>query len=368
MLITPGGTRVNNPVRADALVQWLKQQNCELINTSDESTYQQYCTNGASSVLDLTFATQATAEIVTDWSICDDWSTGSDHEVIYFSILSESVEFVDSPVLSTLAYNMDKANWPEFHGVLLKGWCELSVKLGQLLGESPTSHQMDKAAELVQTYISGAADSAIPYKKLSLFSKRWWTQELSELRTLMARSRRLWKQNRDDSLLFKEFHRYRNNYFHKIREAKRAIWTNWLSQAKGNDIWQAYKYTKACKVEKLPSIQSDSGPQINFDGKYNAFIKAMYPKPPEVDLGQEADTAPRLEPWIEVTDKEIQNAIFTSSPKKALGPDLLIIQNHPTGLQDHSRHTEQAIHHCLTPWIPSHLMAPGNRSHSQEVW
>ena len=103
-------SRVNNPVRADALVQWLKQQNCELINTPDESTYQQYCTNGASSVLDLTFATQATAEIVTDWSICDDWSTGSDHEVIYFSILSENVEFVDSPVLSTLAYNIDKAN------------------------------------------------------------------------------------------------------------------------------------------------------------------------------------------------------------------------------------------------------------------
>ena len=223
------------------MVQWLKQQNCELINTPDESIYQQYCTNGASSVLDLTFATQATAEIVTDWSICDDWSTGSDHEVIYFLILSESVEFVDSPVLSTLAYNIDKANWPEFHGVLLKGLCELSVELGQLLGESPTTHQMNKAAELVQTYISGAADSAISYKKSSLFSKRWWTQELSELCTLMARSRRLWKQNRDDSLLLKEFHRYHNNYFHKIREAKRATWTNWLSQAKGNDIWQAYK-------------------------------------------------------------------------------------------------------------------------------
>ena len=106
------------------------------------------------------------------------------------------MEFVDSPVLSTLvAYNIDKANWSEFYGVLLKGLCELSVKLGQLLGESPTNHQIDKAAELVQTYISGAADSAIPYKKSSLFSKRWWTQELSELRTLMARSGRLWKQN-----------------------------------------------------------------------------------------------------------------------------------------------------------------------------
>ena len=75
-------SRVNNPVRADALVQWLKQQNCELINTPDESTYQQYCTNGASSVLDLTFATQATAEIVTDWSI---------HEVIYFLVEADGL-------------------------------------------------------------------------------------------------------------------------------------------------------------------------------------------------------------------------------------------------------------------------------------
>ena len=83
-----------------------------------------------------------------------------------------------------------------------------------------------------------------------------------------------------------------------------------LSQAKGNDIWQAYIYTKPRKVEKLPPIQSDSGPQINFDGKCNAFIKAMDPKPPGVGLGQEADTAPRLEPWTEVTNKEIQNAIY----------------------------------------------------------
>ena len=30
------------------------------------------------------------------------------------------MEFVDSPVLSTLAYNIDKADWPEFYGVLLK--------------------------------------------------------------------------------------------------------------------------------------------------------------------------------------------------------------------------------------------------------
>ena len=87
------------------------QSRCgKLINAPAESTYQQYRTNGASSVLDLTFATQATAEIVTDWSICDDWSTGSDHGVIHFSILSESVEFVDSSVLSTLAYNINKAN------------------------------------------------------------------------------------------------------------------------------------------------------------------------------------------------------------------------------------------------------------------
>ena len=64
-------------------------------------------------------------------------------------------------------------------------------------------------------------------------------------------------------------------------------------------LWNKVFFAQSCKVKKLPPIQSDSGPQISFDDRCNAFIKAMYPKPPEVDLSQEADIASRLEPWTE---------------------------------------------------------------------
>ena len=35
----------------------------------------------------------------------------------------------------------------------------------------PTESDMDEVAEILQKYISSAADSAIPYKKLSTFPK-----------------------------------------------------------------------------------------------------------------------------------------------------------------------------------------------------
>ena len=165
-------------------------------------TYTQYRVNGASSVLDLTFATQAITELVTNWTICNDLATKNDHEIVYFSILTESTEFVENPVISTMIYNIEKTNWPEFHNALLRELPEITAQIDNLLetnssdlsvltnltnetnmsnlsklsnlskSNTSTNFDMDKAAEILQKYISNAADSAIPYKKSSTFSKR----------------------------------------------------------------------------------------------------------------------------------------------------------------------------------------------------
>ena len=144
---------------------------------------------------------------------------------------------------------------------------------------------MDKAVEILQKYISDAADSAILYRKSSTFSKRWWISKLSELKTSMCRFRRIWKDDRNNEFLIEDFYKARNEYFREIRKAKRENWSKWLSQAARNDIWQVYKYMKPRRFEKLLLIESREGSKTDFEGKCDAFIEAIYSKLSEV-LGE----------------------------------------------------------------------------------
>ena len=62
----------------------------------------------STSVIDLTFATPHMTNKITNWSINENASTESDHEVIEFSIICKNIETVDSPMND--AYNVDKTN------------------------------------------------------------------------------------------------------------------------------------------------------------------------------------------------------------------------------------------------------------------
>ena len=90
-------SRIQNSIRANALISWINRFNCELINILDKMTYISH--SGISqSVLDLTFATSRIAENIIDWAINDEIVTGSDHEVIAFNLLSKNAQNVDSPL------------------------------------------------------------------------------------------------------------------------------------------------------------------------------------------------------------------------------------------------------------------------------
>src|SRR5438034_6891348 len=93
-------------------------------------------------------------------------------------------------------------------------------------------------------------------------------------------------------------------------------------------FFKAFQYTKQNKVEKLPILQYQSEnieeKAITFQNKCDAFLKTLFIKPPESTEPvwtnyQESDNWI----WPEVTKNEIKTAIFTSSTKKAAGPDTI---------------------------------------------
>ena len=93
--------------RSKTLTTWLARYYCELVNTPDIDTYTQF-SEQTLSVIDLAFATPSLYSSIIDWQINEDLPTGSDHEVIQFSLCTDNIELVDSPFEAS--FNIKKAN------------------------------------------------------------------------------------------------------------------------------------------------------------------------------------------------------------------------------------------------------------------
>ena len=103
--------KIQNSIRANALISWINRFNCELINISNKMTYKSY-SEITQSVFDLTFVITKIAENIIDWTINDEIVTKSHHDIIAFNLLSKNNQKVNSSLNTT--YNVQKADWKIF--------------------------------------------------------------------------------------------------------------------------------------------------------------------------------------------------------------------------------------------------------------
>jgi hypothetical protein len=97
-----------SPTRAETIVNLIENQDLQLINEPDIPTYN-YRNGTGSSVLDLTITTSQLARLTINWLVNSELYTGSDHEVIQFTVISEDIETVPLPTI-TNRYNWNKAD------------------------------------------------------------------------------------------------------------------------------------------------------------------------------------------------------------------------------------------------------------------
>jgi hypothetical protein len=307
---------VTTPKRAETIINWTDTHRLQLINEEDIPTYH-YRNGTGTSILDLTFATPTSAESITSWAVDDEATTGSDHEVIRFDITTAPLEETVTHPISQ-RFNFKKADWTLFNTTLNHLAQDALQQMEDNLHQA-SDPGLEQAATILRDTLLQAAAESIPLLRPSPRSKPWWNDDLTSQRQHMHQTKRKWKATRCEQE-WRAFQQSRNSYFHAIRQAKKTDWQTFLSSAKGKDVFTAYKYTKPRRVERTPILNFQGQQAIDFQTKCQTFRQAMFPPPPEAPPAPPIPPGPILQ-WPTVTPAEIADAIQTSAPNKAPGPD-----------------------------------------------
>ena len=310
-------SRIRRPKHADTLVPLLERNGFDLLNEEDAPTH--FPTNNNNpSVLDLTFASPSLFDSVQKWSIDSLAGSGSDHAVIRFELQALDATTVPDPTNSN-RFAWKRADWALFRSTL-KGIADRhSEKWKLALSHSHHHHNLDVAAVLLRDAILSAIATSVPKSKPCTRSKAWWTPELSEKHLEMNRSERRWKQTGTlDALL--DFKMQRKWFAMAVNEAKASHWDRFLEEVKGKDVYKAFRYTKPPRVQRTSVIQANGQVATVFKDKACLFRQTLFPPPPDY---QPPETPPNVNriPWKPITDREVEQAILTSAPNKAPGPD-----------------------------------------------
>jgi hypothetical protein len=98
------------------------------------------------------------------------------------------------------------------------------------------------------------------------------------------------------------------------------MWIDFLTNAQGMEIFTALRYAKPKKIQRTPPLSFSNITAVTFEEKTALFCTTMFPPPPVAPPPTEATNGPSL-PWDTFTPTGIKQAIFTSAPCKAPGPD-----------------------------------------------
>lgn len=308
--------RIRNPKQADHLVDLLESNLYDLVN--EEDAYTHFPTNGNHpSVLDLTFASPTVFDSIQNWAIDSEASSGSDHAVLRFEL--QSLQHTTVPAPTSNRYNWKKADWELFGKTLLQATATKADVWNLALSHPHYHHNLDLAAELLRDSILTAITAAVPLARPSPQSKAWWTEELTVKRKAMARRERHWKlfRTEDTMGLFKLA---RHEFGKALHSAKTSHWDQFVAQAQGKDLYTIFAYTKPKRVQRTSVLQANGQTATVFKDKAQLFRHTLFPPPPAYTAPPPAPATNQLR-WTPITDKEVEDAIFTSAPTKAPGPD-----------------------------------------------
>src|ERR1700678_2009424 len=184
-------------------------------------------------------------------------------------------------------WNHRNTDWAKFRERLSENL--LTIPPPQALTDAD---QMEEAIDSLTQAITATIEDVTPKKRPTPHPKKWWTAELSTIKTETKRLARIsYRYRRQPIHPCHEEHRTtRNTFANLIKEQKKNHWVNWLEKIGEQDLWTANRFITAPPTDggkaRMPALKSTdaAGNQIevrNNGDKSKLLHKVFFYDPPE---------------------------------------------------------------------------------------
>ena len=106
-------------------------------------------------------------------------------------------------------------------------------------------------------------------------SKRWWNDEIAELRRELGKARPKARDHRTGAT-----RAVRRELRRAIRRAKKACWNSFLENATSEDMWTAARYTTPRPDDSAKTLISGDRTAITYEDMERMILESAFPEPP----------------------------------------------------------------------------------------
>jgi exonuclease III len=219
----------------------------------------------------------------------------------------------------------------------------LKTALLEKMGPAPeridTVEQLERAAMLMDEAIQSVRNNPeiVPKVRMSPYSRRWWTPELSLLRAkhrnLRLRSHK--RRHAPDDPVHAEARRIETQYKDAILKEKKQAWERFIAQARdwNSGVWIANRIISGTSTDggktRLPPLKEKRGEETHYartdEEKAKVLHREFFPPPPAA-AAEDHPPAPEpagedVEEMPEITEEQIRRAIKKLDRWKAVMAD-----------------------------------------------
>ncbi|EUC61565.1 reverse transcriptase from transposon X-element protein, putative [Rhizoctonia solani AG-3 Rhs1AP] len=305
---------------ADPLVQLLSDHDLRMILPEHIPTHKHFVSKRHSR-LDNVFASDAISDLVIE---CNAHPDRQPIKTDHFPIITK-FNFTCEKAKTVLRRNFEKTDWSKFDKVLRDNLKELPT------GIIETSVELDSRLDTLTKSISATIGEIVPEAKITQYSKRWWTKELTELRVIRHNLAYKARRREDDphDPIHAQLASTTKTYKQALEDAKKKCWNGFIDTAEDKSLWTAHKWLKSQEenagAARMPTLKTttNDGQEVQIstnEGKSEALYKTFFPKPTVASV-PETTYPDQVEEFTPITEDEIHGTIRKLKSGKAPGPD-----------------------------------------------
>src|ERR1700678_68322 len=227
------------------------------------------------------------SQAISHWIVkCDTSPEDTPPKADHFPILT-TLDLSIPEAAPKAAWNHRNTDWAKFRERLSENL--LTIPPPQALTDAD---QMEEAIDSLTQAITATIEDVTPKKRPTPHSKRWWTAELSTIRTETKRLARISYRYRRQPIhpCHEEYRNTRNAFANLIKEQKKNHWVNWLEKIGEQDLWTANRFITAPPTDggkaRIPALKSTdpagNQTEVRDNGDKSKLLhKVFFYDPPE---------------------------------------------------------------------------------------